>query len=115
MQGADAEFLGSYQAPGHGRVDLYLATYLSQHQGKELAAFGNDLGDADNHVYLVDRRQFQRPAVAQLYYAWRSLSGLRAAASHVIAVRMRCEAPCAGDTEALKLIFNLAVAKAGTT
>jgi exosortase A len=119
--GADHEQRARY-IKGDARIELFVATYGLQEQGKELVGFGNTLLSADTeHVvsqttaghgpavelqvadaqgrefliwyfYTIDSMQTGRDIAAQVGYGIRSLVG--SPISSVIALRAPCAANC---------------------
>jgi exosortase len=132
--GADAEKDALYQSPDGGQVEVFIALYRSQEQGKELGGYDNDVlgglhpgavsaGTANGHpvllqhaqdasgneqllavTYNVGDRYFTRSATAQLWYAARSLAGLRSPPSRVVLLRSACRPDCEAAANRLQEI-----------
>jgi exosortase A len=127
---ADATFTGAF-----GEVELHIAGFASQGQGKELAGFSTSvLGETLHRVrlprgdvptpwnesaafdengrrwllwsaYRMEDRWYRNPLGLQIEYGFRSLAG--APATAVVALRARCESDdCAGARRALLQVIE---------
>lgn len=120
FEGADARQIARFERSGDA-VDVFVAAYASQAQGKEVVGYGNSLTGSTlrpatrarpedggwtafealdyagqrwliGHVYTIDGELLARPLELQLRYALRSF--VTAPATAVIAVRTRCADTC---------------------
>lgn len=110
VAGADSHQHKAWVSPTGRRVDRHDHLFLTQHQGKELGGYGNDLSPGDGHVvvvrYQVGNRLWKTAVPAQLHYAALSVLKLRSVPASVLVWRTPCLPDC-GDAEELLRGFGL--------
>jgi hypothetical protein len=98
--GVDRESWFAFGRGDGSQVVAYAGFYRRQYQGKEFSGYSNNIrGNAapDSPIWVgydVSGRRFLHPAIAQMWYALKSMTALRAPPSQVLVLRAVCQNEC---------------------